>query len=62
MLFTWTRGLTLAQLTEEALNKAIANLEKNSIIFDDKTGNPLKEKGGPFPNRKEELKSRRPVK
>ncbi len=58
----WTRGLTLAQLTEEALEKAIRTLEKNSVIFDDETGKPLKNKGEPFPNRKEELKSGRPVK
>lgn len=58
----WTRGLTLAQLTEEALEGAIKALEKNSVIFDDGTGNPLKEKGTPFPNRKEELKSGRPIK
>lgn len=58
----WTRGLTLAQLAEEALEKAIKALEKNSIIFDDETGKPLKEKGTPFPNRKEELKSGRPIK
>lgn len=58
----WTRGLTLAQLTEEALDKAILSLEKNSIIYDDKTGKPMKEKGDPFPTRKDELKSGRPVK
>ncbi len=58
----WTRGLTLAQLTEKALEKAIRALEKNSVIFDDETGKPLKNKGEPFPNRKEELKSGRPLK
>jgi len=57
----WTRGLTLAQLTEEALEKAIAALEKSSTVYDDKTGNPLKEKSDPFPKRREELKSGRPV-
>lgn len=57
----WTRGLTLAQLTEEALEKAIKSLEKNSTIYDDKTGLPLKEKGDEFPKRKENLKSGRPV-
>lgn len=58
----WTRGLTLAQLTEEALEKTIAALEKASVIYDDKTGKPLKEKGDSFPKRKDELKSGRPVK
>ena len=58
----WTRGLTLAQLTEEALEKAISDLEKHSIIYDDKTGKPLKGKGDSFPKRQEELKSGRPVK
>ena len=58
----WTRGLTLAQLTEEALEKAIKNLEKNSVIYDDSTGRPLKDKNDCFPSRKEELKSGRPVK
>lgn len=57
----WTRGLTLAQLTEEALEKAIKALEKGSVIYDDKTGQPLKEKGNEFPKRREELKSGRPV-
>lgn len=58
----WTRGLTLAQLTEEALDKAISALEKDSVTYDDKTGKPLREKSEPFPTRKEELKSGRPVK
>lgn len=58
----WTRGLTLAKLTEKALEKAIEVLEKTCVIFDDETGKPLKNKGDPFPNRKEELKSGRPVK
>lgn len=58
----WTRGLTLAQLTEEALEKAIKNLEKNSVIYDDGTGQPIKDKGNAFPKRKEELKSGRPIK
>lgn len=58
----WTRGLTLAQLTEEALEKAISNLEKNSIIYDDNTGKPLKDKGESFPERKENLKTGRPLK
>lgn len=57
----WTRGMTLAQLTEEALEKAVAALEKSSVIYDDKTGKPLKEKGDSFPQRREELKSGRPV-
>lgn len=58
----WTRGLTLAQLTEEALEKAIKGLEKSSVIYDDSTGKPLKDKGDAFPKRKEDLKSGRPVK
>lgn len=58
----WTRGLTLAQLTEEALEKAIKALEKGSVIYDDKTGQPLKEKGNEFPKRRAELNSGRPVK
>lgn len=58
----WTRGLTLAQLTEEALEKAIKALEKGSVIYDDKTGQPLKEKGNEFPKRRSELNSGRPVK
>ena len=58
----WTRGLTLAQLTEEALDKAISALEKDSVTYDDKTGRLMKEKGDPFPTRKDELKSGRPVK
>lgn len=58
----WTRGLTLAQLTEQALEKALVSLEKNTAIFDDKTGNPLKEKGSQFPKRVDELKTGRPIK
>lgn len=57
----WTIGLTLAQLTEEGLEKSIKSLEKSSVIYDN-TGKPLKEKGDTFPNRKENLKSGRPVK
>lgn len=58
----WTRGLTLAQLTEEALEKAISALEKNCAIFCDKTGDPLKKKGDLYPKREDTLKSGRPVK
>lgn len=58
----WTRGLTLAKLTEQALEKAIASLEKSATVFNDETGDALKGKGDPFPERKEELKSGRPVK
>lgn len=58
----WTRGLTLAQLTEQALEKVIASLEKGSTIYDDQTGEALKSKGDSFPERREELKSGRPVK
>jgi hypothetical protein len=58
----WTRGLTLAQLTENALEQALANLESSSVIYDDSTGQPLKEKGDEFPKRREDLKSGRPVK
>lgn len=58
----WTRGLTLAQLTEEALENAIKNLEKISVIYDDRTGQPIKDKGDAFPERREALKSGRPVK
>lgn len=57
----WTRGLTIAKLTEEALKKEIKNLEKDSIIYDDDTGRRLKEKGDGFPHRKEDLKSGRPI-
>lgn len=57
----WTRGLTLAQLTEEALEKAVSTLENNNVIYDDKTGNSLKEKRDPFPKRDNELKPGRPV-
>lgn len=58
----WTRGLTLAKLTEQALEKAISTLEKSSSIFNDQTGNPLKKRGEKFPKRNQELKSGRPVK
>jgi len=58
----WTRGLTLAQLTEKALEKAIASLEKSAAVFDDETGEPLKIRGESFPERREQLKSGRPVK
>lgn len=58
----WTRGLTLAKLTEQALEKAIASLEKSAVVFDDTTGESLKSKGDSFPKRQEELKSGRPVK
>lgn len=58
----WTRGLTLAQFTEQALEKAIVSLEKGSTIFNDETGEALKAKGESFPQRREELKSGRPVK
>ncbi|MCC5833080.1 MAG: hypothetical protein JJU12_08600 [Chlamydiales bacterium] len=57
----WTRGLTLAQLTENALEQALANLEGSSVIYDE-NGNQLKRKGDEFPQRKEDLKSGRPVK
>ncbi|MDB2614341.1 hypothetical protein N9Y92_04215 [Chlamydiales bacterium] len=57
----WIRGLTLAKRTEKALDKAILSLEKASIIYDDKTVTPLKNKGEEFPERDEELKSGRPV-
>lgn len=57
----WTRGLTLAQLTENALEQALTNLEGNSVIYDE-NGNQLKKKGDGFPYRKEDLKSGRPVK
>ncbi|MCB1181096.1 MAG: hypothetical protein KDK55_03630 [Chlamydiia bacterium] len=57
----WTRGLTLAQLTEDALEQALANLEGSSVIYDEE-GNQLKQKGNEFPHRKEDLKSGRPVK
>jgi len=58
----WTRGLTLAQLTEDAIEKAVRALEKNSVVYDDKTGKPLKDKGDAFPKRKEDLKSGRSLK
>ena len=57
----WTRGLTLAKLTEEALEKAIKSLGKNRIIFDDKTGEPIKTEEDSFPKRRSELKSGRPI-
>lgn len=44
----WTPGLTLAGLAEEALKKAVGVLEK--------------ERGGPYPPRREELKGGRPLK
>lgn len=43
----WTPGLTLASLAEEALAKAVDQLEK--------------EKGAHFPKRKDELKTGRPI-
>lgn len=43
----WTPGLTVAQLTEEALEAALAKLEK--------------QKGEPFKKRKAELKPGRPL-
>lgn len=58
----WTRGLTLAQLVEIALENVIRSHEENTAVFDDQTGEPLKEKGEAFPGRKEELKSGRPSK
>ncbi len=58
----WTRGLTLAKLTEQALEKAISSLEKSATVFNDETGEALKSKGEPFLQRNEELKSGRPVK
>lgn len=44
----WTPGLTLAQLTEEALKEALERLEKK--------------RKEPFPKRQSELKAGRPVK
>lgn len=44
----WTPGLTLASLAEEAFSKAIDTLEN--------------EREAPFPNRREELKTGRPIK
>jgi RNA polymerase-binding transcription factor DksA len=58
----WTRGLTLAQLTEQALEKALNSIENSSVIFCDKTGEPIKKKGEPYPKREDSLKSGRPVK
>lgn len=58
----WTRGLTLAQFVEQSIESALMSLEGEAIIFDDKSGEPLKQKGEPFPERSEELKSGRPVK
>ncbi|MGI2299114.1 hypothetical protein [Candidatus Cardinium hertigii] len=43
----WTPGLTLASLAEEAFSKAIDTLEN--------------EREAPFPNRREELKTGRPI-
>ena len=43
----WTPGLTLAALAEEAFSKAVDRLEE--------------EKESPFPGRKEELKTGRPI-
>lgn len=44
----WTPGLTIAQLTEEALNQALDQLEK--------------QRGSPFTQRKSELRPGRPLK
>lgn len=44
----WTPGLTLASLAEEAFSKIVDELEKS--------------KGTPFPKRKDELKTGRPIK
>jgi len=55
----WTRGLTLAQFTEEALEKSISALEKNSAIFSDKTGKPLENKEEPFSQQKGRVKKRK---
>jgi hypothetical protein len=44
----WTPGLTMAALVEEALEKRIAELERK--------------RGEPFPKRKGELKTGRPIK
>lgn len=44
----WTPGLTIAQLTEEALNLVLNEMEK--------------ERGGSFPQRKSELRPGRPLK
>lgn len=44
----WTPGVTLASLAEEAFSKIVDELEKA--------------KGTPFPKRKEELKTGRPIK
>lgn len=44
----WTPGQTLASLAEGALSDAIEEIER--------------ERGGPFPHRKEELKGGRPLK
>lgn len=57
----WTRGLTLAKLTEEALEKALLSLEETGTVFDEKTGKPMKKQGEAFPHRKEELKRGRPI-
>lgn len=58
----WTRGLTLAQFTEKALEEAVKSLEQKSVVYDDTTGKPLKNKGNAFPKRKGGLKTGRPVK
>lgn len=44
----WTPGLTLASLSEEAFSKAVDQLEES--------------RGEPFPQRKDELKTGRPLK
>ncbi len=44
----WTPGLTLASLAEEAFYKIVDELEKS--------------RGNPFPKRKDELKTGRPIK
>jgi hypothetical protein len=44
----WTPGLTLASLAEEAFSKAVDELEKS--------------RDAPFPKRKNELKTGRPIK
>ncbi len=58
----WVRELTLAQLTQQALEKELKRLEEGSGVFDAKTGKPIKKKGAPFPQRQEALKSGRPLK
>jgi len=61
MPFIGRGDLPLAQLTENALEQALANLEGSNVIYDE-DGNQLKQKGDGFPHRKEDLKSGRPVK